>query len=399
MSDETMVEETGLDSSAIDTGASLQEEMTGDFFFDDGMDAVVNGDGLPFAKEDGSHFKSLEEYQQSLNPSQSKQQPATQPPLQKPQPAPAQNNANAKTNVGKTPQPVSGFDAYYNKNGLDLQSMIKDTSKFNAVSYQRTVNPLQQQQPQPQQPEVPVDPVKRDEAVIAEYHESLRTGLLGPLEEVYNSVAQFYKSQGVNVPDEVYNAFNSRYSHLNEQVNKIVNQKDKELIEARHKEDISARDYKVAETNRDRVMADVANEFFPETPNNQRMDRLNKLIFGYTDKSGKIIRGYGADAVDHAFDIAHDGKEFKTDKEWSDAYVKWWTKYASNPNNVKHIAQRAWDRFIANNLNNARDSWRSAWDNEQREKLKHNQQAPGASKPGGGIATDEDAALSSYFKV
>lgn len=393
MADETMVEEAGIDSG-VDAGVSLQEEMTGDFFFDDGMDAVVNGEGLPFAKEDGSHFKSVEEYQQSLN--QPKQTP-TQPPQQKPQSAPAQNNANAKKETSK-PQPVSGFDAFYNKNGLDLQSMIKDTSKFNSVNYQRSVNPLQQEQPQQQQPEVPVDPVKRDEAAVAEYHQSLKSGLLEPLEEIYGLVSQFYKSQGSAVPDQIYSAFNSRYTQLNEQVNKLVTQKDKELIESRHKEELSARDYKDAEVNRDRVMADVANEFFPETPANQRMDRMNKLIFGYKDSTGKVIRGYGADAVDHAFDIAHDGKQFKSDKEWSDAYVKWWTKYASNPNNVKHIAQRAWDRFIANNLPKARDSWRTAWDNEQREKLKHNQQSPGASKPGGGIATDEDAMLSNYFK-
>lgn len=393
-----MVEETGLDSGAVDTGASLQEEMTGDFFFDDGMDAVVNGEGLPFAKEDGSHFKTIEEYQQSLNPSQSKQKPV-QPPQQKPSQAPAQNNANAKTNAGNVQQPVSGFDAYYNKNGLDLQSMIKDTAKFNAVNYERSVNPLQQQQPQQQQPETPVDPVKRDEAIVKEYQESIKAGLLGPLEDVYALVSQFFESQGVSMPDKIYSAFNGRYSQILEHVNELVVRKDKELIESRHKEELSARDYKDAEVSHKRIMTDVANEFFPETPSNQRMDRLNKLIFGYTDKSGKIYRGYGADAVDHAFDIAHEGKEFKSDKEWSDAYVKWWTKYASNPKNVKHIAQRAWDRFVANNLNNARDSWRTAWDNEQREKLKHNQQSPGASKPGGGIATDEDAALASYFKA
>ena len=44
---------------------------------------------------------------------------------------------------------------------------------------------------------------------------------------------------------------------------------------------------------------------------------------------------------------AHEGKQFKSQEEYKDAYNRWWSKYSSNPNNLKYVVQRAYDRYNA----------------------------------------------------
>lgn len=385
--------EVALDTGS-DTGAgdSLQSQMTGDFFdYDDGLGAVVNQDGDPFTKADGKYYQSIDEYKASLGQNNNQPKPA---PVQ--QPKPAQPNAQAK------PQPSqsNGFESFYKKDsGFDIASVLGDAPKFNEFKYERQNNPIDQGQQNnfQQPPQAPVDPKVADANTLKEYRETLESSALKPIERAYQTSLAGYQREGVEMPKHVYDAFNAEYSQLKNAIDEAVSSKKDELLENRFKErEETANFTKIQEKgieNFDRISA----QYFPNLSSEQSKERLSKLVFGYADNTGKFIRGYGADIVDHAFDLANNGKTYKTKEEWEGAYNKWWSTYASNPKNIAYVAQRAWDRFIAANIDSIRDGYRSTWEQEQRDKLKQTQQNPFATRGGNAQVDSAGAQLDSYF--
>lgn len=402
MEDEVVGNE-GVDAGNTSANDSLQTEMTGDFFdFDDGLGAVVDQSGNPFTKDDGKYYSSIEEYQNALNqngkPAQQQQQPKPQQA-----PAPVQPNANAKTPIQPRQQPVqpSGFDSFYKKDtGFDVASILSDAPKFNEFAYQRENNPIVQQNANnlQQQQQPPIDQKTADANTIKEYKDGLVNSALKPIERAYQASLAGYQREGAEMPKYVYEAFNAEYSQLSTAIDELVSTKKEELLEARFKEKEEGSNFSKIEAKSLENFDRISTQFFPKQSIDQSKDKLSKLIFGYKDNGGKFVRGFGADIVDHAFDLANNGKTYTSEKEWSDAYNKWWAKYASNPKNLLYVAQRAWDRFVASNLDGIRDGYRSTWDQEQREKLKQVQSNPHATR--GGNAGQDDAAqaqLDAYF--
>lgn len=401
MSEEMVSTESSAGMSG-DSG-SLQSEMTGNFFdYDDGLGAVVDQNGDPFTKEDGKYYRSIDEYKSSFGKNGGAVN-TTQKPLSNQSSQPAQPNAQAKNTIQpkQTAVQQNSFDSFYKKeNGFDISSILSESPKFNETTYERVTNPpIQENQNNIQQQQsAPVDPKVADANTLKEFRESLENSALKPIERAFSQLSNYYAQSGVQMPQEVYNALNAEYSQLKTAIDEAINSKKEELFENRFKTERETASF--AETERKSVenFTRVSTQYFPNLSADQSEAKLSKLIFGYSDSTGTFTRGYGADIVDHAFDLANNGKTFKTKEEWSNAYNKWWSGYASNPKNIAYVAQRAWDRFIASSIDGIRDGFRSTWEQEQREKLKQTQQNPYAARGGNVSQVDSaQAQLNSYF--
>lgn len=398
MSDEVYLDEVESQSTGQETEVSVQTEMTGDFFdYDDGLGAVVNQDGEPYVKDDGKYYSSLDEYKNAQ-----KEQPLQQQPQK-----PVQTNANAKPQQSSSPAqavkpPVvaGSFESLYHKdNSFDINSVLNDAPKFNEFKYQSASMPQLGSTQQPEQPvQPPVDPKTEEANAIKEYRGGLESSILAPLQRTYEGIANWYIQQGTEIPPAVYQQFNSEYSRLKEAISELVDNKKEELREKRYASETESKQFEKLQADSLNNFDAISTRYFPDKTVDASRDRLSKLVFGYTGADGKFVRGYGADIVDHLFDMANSGKQYKNHQEWQNAYSKWWTQYASNPKNIEYIAQRSWDRFIAKSLPNIRDSYRSTWENEQREKLKQSQQKPAVSMGSSAVQTDDvQKQLDSYF--
>lgn len=397
MDGETLLSEV----ESTTTSEAMQTEMQGDFFaYDDGLGAVVDQNGNPFSKEDGKYYQSENEYKDFLKQQAQPKPQGTQKPAQPntAQPMQQQGNANAKIQQG------NGFDSFYKKDSaFDVTTLISDSPKFNSFNYERQINPVQQQNngglaQQPAQTEVPVDPKVADANTLKEYRENMEAGTLKPIERAYQKSLAAYNARGEQMPQDVYDAFNAEYTQLKAAIDDQVLAKREELVESRYKSKEEENSYKAMEKTSLENFTKIAGQYFPNLAPDVSKDRLEKLLFGYSDGT-KFVKGYGADAIDHAFDLAHDGKQFKNVQEFEAAYTKWWNKYASNPKNIALIAKNAWNSFIASNLDGMRDGFRQTWEQEQKNKLKQTQQNPYATRGGGNsLGTDSaQAQLNSYF--
>jgi hypothetical protein len=125
---------------------------------------------------------------------------------------------------------------------------------------------------------------------------------------------------------------------------------------------------------------------------------LNNFLFGVV-KDGKLVtRGYGADAVNMLFDLAHEGKTFSSQEEVVEAYDKWFAKFASVPQNIRNLAKIAYGQYQLQHHKDIRDGYRSQWDLEQQKKFNQSQ-APASSKAGNaGVPDEGQAALDRWLE-
>lgn len=377
---ETSVEQ----SSAGDSDAGLQQEMTGDFFYDDGVGAVVDNQGNTQFDAEGNPIRSMDGLKK---PSQSQPQAQTQ-------------KQGAHVAASKQTPQSSGFDSLFEKDGkIDFEALNAHGQRVNEFSYTSTLYPKEQpadQGQQQQQPQAPVDPRVSAQQELKTYQETLESHLLAPLRSTYETLTAFYQQRGEQMPYEVYNEINEKFIAQQNMIKQLVDEKREEQFEARQGEMKSQAEYEGNVAKSRENFGKIADEFFPNTRPEQRFDRLAQMVFGY-DQNGKFVRGYGADVVDHLFDQAHEGKSFKTAQEYKDAYNRWWSKYSSNPTNIKYVVQRAHERYMAQNHTKIRDAYRQQWEKELAEKSKQRTMRPSTGGSNAPDIGDSRKQLDAYF--
>jgi hypothetical protein len=363
MDDTTVSTESPSVDSVSDSGAGLQAEMTGDFFVDDGMGAVVDSSGNTQLNDEKKPIRTMDEFNAFKAKRSGAQQ--TQPTL------------SGKTGGAAKPvQPTNAqaFDALFEKNGqIDFSAIDNQSKRFTQFNYTSASSPklAQSQEQAPIQPKA--DPAIQMKADVDAYNKELTGIYLQPFHNAWNKLVQKYGNEN-NIPAETRTAMEEQYAAQVEQVRTLVDAKKDELRDKMYAERDTERDFAELKKTSDATYRSVAMELLPGSPVGQHAETLDRLIFGYQVKgaNGKpvLMPGYGVDIVNHLFDQANEGKTFKTQQDWIDAYNKFWVKYTSNANNVKWIAKQAFHAFDKAQEPKKRDAYRSQWDKEQQEKQK-----------------------------
>jgi hypothetical protein len=303
---------------------------------------------------------------------------------------PGKPAAQPQTQNAKIPssKQAEGFGAVYEKDGkLDFSAIDESVQRLNKFAYKgrdllekSTAKPEQQQQ-QPQK----LSQRESIKAEIEKIKKSFEEDRLKPVQQLW---ARLY-AEGAKEGDQAHVALSELYNSLNSQMQEMLEDKREELREKydtdREENERAAGLSKDAERN----FLDCANEYFPNTDPAKRRATLEKLLFGAYDATGKVIsKGYGADTVNMLFDYAHEGKTFKTQQELNDAYNSWWNRFASNPQNIRHLTQLAYGQYQLQNHGKIRDGYRSQWEVEQQKRLNQTQ-APSSVKAGNAGEVDE----------
>jgi hypothetical protein len=382
----------GTSSAPVETpssdGAALQSSMTGDFFYDEGSDAVVDANGNAQKNPAGETFRNMDDF--AKHRAQKGGDP-TQP----------QGGQTQQGNLLKTPvQPNAfGFDSVYNKNGkFDFDTITKQIGNSGKVAYQMqsVFKPVAPNPVQPTAPVVPIDPKERVRTAIQEHRKTLESTKLDPIRRAYQNVSAAYAKTGQSVPEDIYRAINAVYV-----------EKERELVEEldKKRDEIYADQISNMETEKEVIAAkrisssnfkETADQFLPHVAPAQRSEKLTELIFGHHDAKGIFQRGYGADAVEHAFDLSMGNKTFNSPDEWSQAYNNWWLKYSSNPSNIAYITNVAFSRYVAANQSKFRDEYRRAWDAEAEAKLRNRNSIPRSTGAIPVETANEDQSLIDY---
>jgi hypothetical protein len=298
---------------------------------------------------------------------------------------PAVPTQTAKTgNTVKPMQPnVRVLDSIFEKNGqMDFDAINQHSKTFGGYQYQSATLPKQQPQQVALPNHAPVDHVAQIKAEVDKYSKELSDTRLAPIERAYAKLVQRYGGEG-NVPQEVLASLNEEYLEQKNQIRDLADAKKDELRDKQFKEQLESKDYQTLELKSKENFSGVAKDFFPNASPDKQPQILEELIFGY-QANGKYVPGYGADMINHLFDLQNKGKVFNTSDEWAKAYNKFWVDYSSNPNNIKALAKIAFNNYHAANESKRRDAYRSQWEKEQQEKLKMStNQKPTSSKIGG----------------
>jgi hypothetical protein len=304
---------------------------------------------------------------------------------------------------------VTGFDSAYHKNNvIDYDSVNKGGETFRKHGYQSKFTPktVDMQNPQGQQQQQPKPEPSRASirAEVEQYKKSLHDAVLAPMLNIYNKRVQMYQAQGLQMPQDEFALYDAEYREKQAELESLANAKFDELSD----KFISDREAQITDGEVVRksieTYTSVSRELLPNLPPDQAKERLDNLIFGYqtgrtVNGHPEFVRGYGADFVEHLFDMVHEGKEFSTHDERNAAMEKWWAKYATNPNNVRYVARVAWDNFEATNKPKYRDAMRAQWDEEQRNKNLSKTKPTGSPMAGVGAQDVDDVQkqLDAYF--
>jgi hypothetical protein len=370
-------------AGGADSGAALQTEMTGDFFHDDGSDAVVDRMGNKQLNENNEPIRTMDEFN-AFKARKSGGQPQHKPISGKPAPT-------AKPAAGPTFK--KNFDSMFEKNGaIDFDAHKNFGARIAAYNYGSATIPKADPNAQPAQPAAKPDPVAQIKTEVEKYSKELEAIHLGPLQSAWAKIVQQYGTVEA-VPPQVANSMNAQWIAQQNQVRTLVDARKDELRDKQFQEQLSGKDFAVLETKSKENFTNVARELFPNANPNQHYGLLSELVFGYTykDAQGKdaFSPGFGAEIVNHLFDIANSGKEFKTVQEWTDAYNKFWVNYASNPANIKWLAKQAYHNFDKAQETKKRDAYRAQWDKEQQAKTRQNTtQQPHATRGGNSFVPD-----------
>ena len=364
------------------SNADLQQEMTGDFFtYDQGFGSYVQNDSaMPPIDKDGNSvtLKTKEDLDAFLAKTGKKQ-----PEAQSAKPAVQQ----------KPPEAISSA---FEKDGKpDFTSIDDGVSRFGKITYQGRTLVEPSKTEQPAQPTVKLSASQSIKAEVDKIKKDFTAEWLTPLEEMW---AECQKA-GAQVGDSTYLAINKRYTELQERLSDTIEAKRDELRDKFDKEKEEASQFETVSKEASRNYSDCANEFFPKSDPGRRKELLDQFLFG-VQKDGKLItKGYGADTINLLFDLAHEGKTFSNSTDLTAAYEKWWNKFASSPQNIRHLAQVAFGQYQLQNHSKIRDGYRSQWDLEQQAKLNQSQ-APSSTKAGN-AGTDENdegkKAIDAYF--
>ena len=363
------------DEVAVSGGdQSLQTEMTGDFFHDEGVDAVVDSRGITQLNENNEPIRTMDEF----STFKAKKSAPVAKPTQTGQPSAA-----------PVAQPKPGdFEALFNKNGqLDFDALNAQANRFSQFKYV----PTAAQPPAAQQPAaVKVEPVEKLKTEVNAYQTELEKTHLAPFQSAWKRLVAKYGSEE-NIPFEVNQALNEQYAEQRDAVKAMVDAKKDELKDKQYAERDTQRNFEDVKKTSEATYNSVAQEFLPGAPVGKHGEMLNQLIFGQII-NGTLTNGYGVDAVNHIFDMHSQGKAYKTNQEWVDAYNKFWVEYTSNPNNVRWIAKVAWNAFDKAQETKRRDAYRASWDKEAKAKgLNSTVQPPKAGR--GGNSMQGDAAM------
>ena len=377
-------------ASAVDSGAALQATMTGNFFHDDGVDAVVDHEGNTQYDENNNPIRTMEDWDKYKARKGTPGSP--RPDATKPEVKP-DATAKPKPEGGAT-APVK-FDSLFDKDGaFDVSAAQGFAEKFNQFKFEKQLTAPANPPAQPAAT-APIPPVERIRGEVDTYHKALTKSFLDPIRSVYEGLSAQYQAAKMAMPPDVFKLFNDRYVEIEKQVGESVKLREDQLKEELHNEELSNVKFETQTRESSKNFFDVANDLLSNVDQAQRSNYLSQLIFGTQDEKGQFVRGYGADLVEHAFDIANAGRQFKTVEEWQNAYNGWWVRYSSNPNNIRFIAQRAMDRYVAQNQTKFRDAYRSAWDKEMQSKS--TLQRPNAGRGGGAPVDAATQQLSDYF--
>jgi hypothetical protein len=379
--------ETGAETPAVSqespvSDAGLQHEMTGDFFtYDDGFGSFVRNDNaMPPTDKDGNpvNLRTKEDLDAFLAKTGQKK--------------PDAQAQSAKPSVQqKTPEAISSA---FEKNGKpDFKSIDDGISRFSKIAYQPRSLMTPSKEVAPAQPAVKLSPRETIKAEVEKIKTDFKTERLAPLEAMWAKC----QAGGAQVNDAIYQAINEVYQAWNDKLNEAVEAKREELQEKIDKEKDEGSKYETISKESVRNYSDCANEFFPNSDPASRKTLLDQFLFGI-QKDGKLVtKGYGADTINMLFDLAHEGKTFTNQQEVADAYDKWWTKFASVPQNIRQLTRSAFAEYQLQNHGKIRDGYRSQWDLEQQKKLNPSQ-APASAKAGNVAGVDEGQnALDSFF--
>ena len=376
--------DSGTSTATIEGGgaadAATQQEMTGDFFtYDPGFGSYVkNDDGMPPTDKAGNPItmKSQEDLDRFL---------ASQKQTQRT----PQQTQNAKTGQSNKPESIA---AIYEKDGkLDFSAIDESTQRFNKFGYKGRDLLEKSNTTTPTQPQQPPQKLSQREMIKGEIEKLKKTYEEDRLKPVQQLWAKMF-AEGAKEGDPAHIALSELHNSLAEKMQDMLEEKREELREKYDKEREESERFASVTKEAERNFLDCANEYFPNSDPARRRENLEKLIFGAFDASGKMLhKGYGADTVNMLFDYANEGKVFKSQAELGEAYKTWWSKFTSNPQNVRHLAQIAYGQYQLQNHQKIRDGYRTQWDLEQQKKLNQSQ-APASSKAGN--AEEPDAAQS-----
>jgi hypothetical protein len=344
------------------SGSDLQSEMTGDFFYDDGSDSVVDALGNSQRNEAGEVIRRMEDL-----PARNK--PITQQSQAQPE--------SGKTQQATANQPA-GFDSVFTKDSkFDFAGMTGMSSKLGNFSYQMQ---SVYKQPEGQQQQTPQDSKEYIKTSIDTYKKQLNDERLEPIKGLYSKISEAYARIGSAIPDEVFNAINEVYITRENELKDLVDKKREDLFAETLSKKTSESDYQAAEKVSQSNFKSIADKFIPNVPDAQREEKLAELVFGHKSADGKFVRGYGADVVEALFDAAHQGKIFNSPEEWRNAYNNWWVKYSSNPKNVSYVVGLSFSRYVAGNHAKYRDEYRKTWEEEAANKNRNKNQLSRSSK-------------------
>ena len=379
----TMTDDQG-GSVAVDDGGSLQEQMTDDFFYDDGSDAVVDSLGNAQTDSEGNIIRTMDDFQKlgkGANNQPDNNQPAT-----------GKNNDQQQQS---TDTPVVGFDSVFQKDGqFNFDGVVKTSSALKDFSYQMQSTYKNPDPAQGGQPADPVDPKEHIRTTIDGLRKELTTQRLDPINEMYNGIYQVCTKYSQALPqglwEELRGAISDVYSQRNDEITAEIDRKRDDLIgEAVTAQQEQAKTKEFEKTSAANFKS-VANQLIPQSvPEDQREDKLSELVFGHQGQDGKFVRGYGADLIEAFFDTAMAGKTFSSPDEWKQAYNQFWFKFSSDPKNVQLVANLSFARYVASNHDKYRDEYRKSWEKELAAKGKNRNVQ---SRSGGAIPNDVDSA-------